>query len=303
MKVLVTGGTGFIGVEVVRQLARQGHQPVLLARDPQSGTSRRLAEEQGSEVRRGNVLHPETLRGAGDGIGAILHLVGIISEVGEQTFERVHVRATENVLDLARAAGVRRYVQMSALGTRSEAKSRYHQTKWQAEELVRRSGLDFTIFRPSLVYGARDHFVNLYAGIIRWSPVVPLLGRSGALFQPIAVEEVARAFVASLEARESIGQNFDLCGPERLTLAQIVDQVLEVMSRKRLKVRIPAPLARMQAAAADWFYPEILGRAAPLNPDQLAMLEEDNVGDPSPAAQAFGLQLEPFRSGIAKYLG
>ena len=119
---------------------------------------------------------------------------------------------------------------MSALGTRPNAASRYHQTKWAAEELVRHSGLDFTIFRPSLIYGPQDQFINLFARIIRLSPVVPLMGNPRARFQPVSVEAVAAAFAGSLGEPKSIGQTYDLCGPEALTLSEIVDQIQAVLA-------------------------------------------------------------------------
>ena len=184
---------------------------------------------------------------------AVIHLVGIISEVGESTFENVHQRGTRNILAAAQQAGVRRFVHMSALGTRPNAASRYHQTKWAAEELVRHSGLDFTIFRPSLIYGPQDQFINLFARIIRLSPVVPLLGSPRARFQPVSVEAVAAAFVRSLGEPKSSGQTYDLCGPEALTLSEIVDQILAVLQRKRLKLQVPLGLARCQAACWSLF--------------------------------------------------
>jgi NADH dehydrogenase len=192
---------------------------------------------------------------------------------------------------------------MSALGTRPNAASRYHQTKWAAEELVRRSGLDFTIFRPSLIYGPQDQFMNLFARIIRLSPVVPLMSNPRARFQPVAVEAVATAFVRSLGEPKSIGQTYDLCGPEALTLSEIVDRLLGVLKRRRLKLQVPLGLARGQAAILEFVFGRLLRKAPPLNRDQLLMLQEDNVGNPQPANDLFGLNPALVREGIARYLG
>jgi NADH dehydrogenase len=191
---------------------------------------------------------------------------------------------------------------MSALGTRPGAVSRYHQTKWAAEQSARDSRLDYTIFRPSLIYGPRDHFVNLFATVTRFSPVVPVLGRAGARFQPVAVETVARAFVQALVTPEAIGKTYDLCGPDTLGLAEILDSIFEAMGRRRLKLRVPALLARTQAALLELVWPGLLGRAPPLNRDQLIMLDEDNRGDPTPANTLFNLAQTPFREGISRYL-
>jgi len=299
MKVFVTGATGFVGEEIVRQLRQAGHSVRMLVRD------KRLDETRGStgeEIHVGNILDADSLRGALTGIDAVIHLVGIISEVGESTFENVHVRGTKNMVAAAQEQGVKRFVHMSALGTRSNAVSRYHRTKWEAEEIVRGSGLEFTIFRPSLIFGPRDRFVNLFAKIIRRSPIAPILGRRDAKFQPVAIETVAGAFVKSLTEVRAVGQTFDLAGPEIFTMSEIIDQILTVMKRKRLKVHIPAAVARIQAAFLEFLFPILLRKAPPLNRDQLIMLQEDNVGNAQPANELFGLKAVRFREGIGRYL-
>ena len=303
MKVLVTGGTGFIGREVVRQLAVAGHKPTLLVRNPKSVAAQEAASDCGGDLRTGDVLRPDTLRSAVQGTEAIVHLVGIIAEVGENTFENTHARATRDLVAAAQSAGVQRFVHMSALGTRPNGRSRYHQTKWAAEQAVRASGLAGTIIRPSLVFGPHDHFVNMYAGIVRRSPVVPLVGRRAALFQPVAVEDVAKAFVQSL-GRDRGGEcaSYDLCGPERFTMDEIVSTILRVMNRKRIRLHIPAGLAWAQAGFLQWFFPKVLRKASPLSRDQLLMLEEDNIGDPGPARRDLGIEGQSFEPGIARYL-
>jgi NADH dehydrogenase len=199
----------------------------------------------------------------------------------------------------AQQAGVRRFVHMSALGTRPNAASRYHQTKWAAEELVRHSGLEWTIFRPSLIYGPQDQFINLFAKIIRLSPVVPLLGNPRARFQPVSVEAVAAAFAGSLGEAKAFGQTYDLCGPEALTLSEIVDQIQAVLGKRRPKLHVPLSLARCQAACMETVYPHLLRKSPPLNRDQLLMLQEDNVGNPQAANELFGLRPAPLRENIA----
>ena len=167
MRVLVTGATGFVGREVLRQLHHQGHSIRILARNLASRQAQEATSRWGAELHRGDVLEPASLEGALNGIEAVIHLVGIISEVGESAFEKVHTRGTQNMVAATRQASIRRFIHMSALGTRPNAASRYHRSKWAAEELVRSSGADFTIFRPSLIYGPEDQFINLFAKIIR----------------------------------------------------------------------------------------------------------------------------------------
>ena len=275
MKVAVTGGTGFVGREVVRRLREATHEVQLLTRATLASTA---------------------------SCAAVIHLVGIISEVGDQTFENVHPRLTEKVTRAAKLAGIRRYVHMSALGTRANAAARYHQTKWAAEEKVRASGLDWTIFRPAIIYGPGDGFVNLFARLAKFSPVVPLIGGGRSKFQPVSVQNVAQSFVSSLlEPRAFLG-TFDLCGDEVLRLRTIVETVLAVTGRQRLKLALPFRVAWAQAALVEWVFARLLGKTPPFNRDQWVMLQEDNVGDGQAANALFELRHEPFAEGIARYL-
>lgn len=302
MKVLVTGGTGFVGRAVLAALTEAGHGVRVLVRRPDSARVRELVGRFGVEPVTGDVLAPERLRAAVSGCEAVIHLVGIISEVGRNTFENAHTEATQNVVAAARAGGVGRLVHMSALGTRPDAVSRYHQTKWAAEEAVRGSELAWTIFRPSLIYGAEDQFTNRFARLARWSPVLPVPGSGRGRLQPVSVEAVALAFVRALGEPAAIGRTFDLCGPERLTFEEVLDAILAATGRRRWKVHVPLGLARGAARVLEGVFPRLLGQGAPLNRDQLVMLQEDNVGDPSPANELFRLPVETFREGLARYL-
>jgi uncharacterized protein YbjT (DUF2867 family) len=302
MKVFVTGASGFVGREILRQLHAAEHSVRILARDRRSLRVHKAEAGHRVEIHPGNVLHAPSLDGAMAGCDAVVHLIGIISEVGESTFENVHRRGTENMVAGARNAGVKRFLHMSALGTRANAVSRYHQSKWAAEEIVRRSGLDFTIFRPSIIYGPEDQFVNLFARMSRFSPVLPVMGSGRGRFQPVPVADVATCFIRALTEPKSIGQTFDLCGAEIFTLAEVLGQILSVTGRKRWKLRLPLSVARWQAALLEFIFPRLLGKPPPLNRDQLVMLEEDNLGNPEPANDLFGLRPIAFREGITRYL-
>ena len=302
MNVLVTGGTGFVGHAVLAKLRAAGHAVRVLVRHPASSRATALASRFGVELANGNVLDSNSVHKALPGCEAVIHLVGIISEVGPNTFHKAHTAATQNVVRAAEQAGVSRYVHMSALGTRPDSASRYHQTKWAAEQAVRGSRLAWTIFRPSLIYGVGDHFVNLFANLARWSPFLPVMGSGQGKLQPVSVEVVAEAFVGALSEPRAIGQTYDLCGPDRLSFLEVLDAILSVVGRRRFKLHLPLPLARVQAAALEFVFPRLLGRAAPLNRDQLIMLAEDNVGDPRPANELFGLSVESFRTGIERQL-
>jgi NADH dehydrogenase len=299
---MVTGATGFVGRAVVGHVHHNGHEVRILARRPDASSARELARAHGAEAVAGDVLEPDSLPPALNGIDAVIHLVGIISEIGRQTFERVHTEGTRHLLVAAKEVGVKRYVQMSALGSRPNAVSRYHRSKWAAEELVRSSGLEWTIFRPSIIYGPEDHLVNLFATMARWFPVLPVLGSGRSTLQPVHVEAVAHCFAAALTEPAAVGKVFDLCGPERFSLNELLDTLLEVMGRHRWKAHVPLPIARLQAALLEWVYPVVFRMAAPLNRDQLIMLQEDNVGDAKPARELFRPPERNFREAIGEYL-
>jgi uncharacterized protein YbjT (DUF2867 family) len=292
MKVVVTGGSGFVGREVVRQLRLAGHSVRVLGRN--------ASPEPGVEWVRGSILDFPNLPTVLVGFDVVIHLVGIISEVGDQTFERVHTSGTANVVQAARTAGVRRMIHMSALGTRPNAVARYHRSKWEAEEAVRRSGLAWTIFRPSLIYGPGDGFVTFFARLARWLPALPIMGPGTHRTQPVAVEDVARCFAAAPASSTTVGQTYDLCGPEAFTFTEVMRMILAAAHRPRGLVHLPLPLARAQAAFLEVVYPTVFGSAPPLNRDQIQMLQEDNVGDPRPAAQVFGFEPRPFAEGLQR---
>jgi len=304
MRLLLTGGTGFVGHAVLDALLAEGHRVRVLARRPLTVRDTGPAGgESPPEVAAGNILDPPSLEKAMAGLEGVVHLVGIISEAGSATFENVHTQGTANVVEAARKSGATRFVHMSALGTRPGAVSRYHRTKWAAEEYIRNSGLAWTIFRPSLIYGPEDHFVNLFARIARYSPIVPVLGSGQARFQPIDVASVASAFARATTCPQAVGQCFDLCGPDRLTLRQIIEETLAALGRRRLLVTVPGPLAQLQAGILRVLVAGLLRKPPPLNRDQLIMLNEDTQGNPRPANQLFGLAPPGFRAGIRAYLG
>lgn len=277
MNLSITGGTGFVGREIVRQAEA-------------AGISVRL-------VPRAALAHPELLTDILDGSHAVIHLVGIIVERGENTFERVHVEATQNILAGTAAAGIRRFIHMSALGTRPEARSQYHQTKWCAEEAVRQSARAWTIFRPSVIYGPEDKSINQLATIIRRAPFVPVLGNGRSLLQPVSVAVVARAFLAALRNDASTGKTYDLCGPTVLSWDELYDRLLELTMRRKPKLHVPMSVARMFAGLMEG-----LPVTPPLTRDQLLMLEEDNTGNAEPAERDLLLEQEPLMNGLARYV-
>ena len=293
--ITVTGATGFVGTEVVRQARAEGLRVQAIVRD--SKRTRAWGEREEVELVCGDVFEAGSLASAFACAKAVVHLVGIIVEHGQNTFERVHTDATRTVVDAAKQAGICRYVHMSALGTRANAQSRYHQTKWAAEEYVRQSGLAWTILRPSVIYGPGDKASNVLARVIRHLPFVPVLGDGNAKIQPISVATVAQAVVGALKNDASVGKTYDLCGPAAFTWNELYDKLLAFHGLRKPKLHLPLSMARLQAAVMEKLLPN-----PPFTRDQLLMIAEDNVGDPQPAARDFRLELETFEQDIALYL-
>lgn len=301
MKVLVTGGTGFVGTHLVNALLRRGHAVTVLARDPRKTVNR---YNHPVAAVTGNVLDSESVARAAAHQDAVVHLVGIIVEKGVQTFDRMHREAVENVLAAATSAGVRRYLHMSAMGSSEDAPSEYSRTKAAGEKAVRASGLDWTIFRPSIVFGYGDGFVGLLAPLVRGNPgFVPVIGNGQNRFQPVAVEDLARAFADALEKPETIGQTYEVGGPDVLTFDQILREIAAAVGKpgKRL-VHFPLWYGRLLARLFEGLARRGVLADPPLTRDQLRSMSRDNVADASATLAAFGGDWKRFGPGIRAYL-
>jgi NADH dehydrogenase len=292
MKIFIAGGTGFVGEYVLEALHKYGHEIRLLVHKRSPRVSGNIVQVEG------DVTRLESFESAADGCDAVINLVGIIREFPLRgvTFERLHVLATTNVLAATHKAGIRRYLQMSALGTRPDAVSCYYKTKFQAEEFVRSSGLDATILRPSLIYGPNDAFINMLAGQLRLAPIMPVIGSGTYRLQPIHVGDVARCFALALEMPETIGQCYDLCGNDRLTYLELLDAVASAMgTSKPLKPRLPLELMKLVVPIMQHI-PRF-----PITMDQMQMLIEENICDGC-WKKTFSFEPRDFRESIREYL-
>lgn len=293
MRIFVTGGTGFVGRETVTKLHAAGHDVRCLVR---KGSEKKLPEMSGIEPVYGDALDVDSLVGAMDGCDAVVHLIGIIREFpGEGvTFDRMHVEATRNIVDLAGKSGVKRYLQMSANGAAETAETGYQTTKWQAEQIVRESGLEWTIFRPSIIIGAESEFVRMLVSIIKSTPLVPVIGNGRYEMQPVTVGQVADSFVRALDLPQTIGRTYHLGGPKPYSYLELLNAVSNALGKGPVRT-IRQPLFLMQPAVKllESFH------GFPITSEQLTMLLQGNVCDPSNWSADFDIEPVDFAEGIA----
>lgn len=248
MNICVLGGTGFVGSELIARLVSEGHWVRVPTRNSARGQHLRVLSTV--QLITANVHDLRTLGQLLAGMDVVINLVGILNESGRATFRAVHVDLAAKLVAAARGAKIRRLLQMSALGAdRERGPSRYLRSKGEAEALIRAAGahLDYTIFHPSVIFGPGDSLTNRFASLLSLSGGLLPLARSQARFAPVYVGDVANAFVRTLEQRESFGETYELCGPEVLTLEQIVRSTAAVAQLPCHISRLPDMVGWLQA--------------------------------------------------------
>jgi len=277
--ICVIGGGGFVGRHIVHQLAARGLRVRVPARDRERVKDLILLPTV--DVVYADVHDPATLDNLVRGAGAVINLVGVLHDGrGNAAFEQAHVELTRKIIAACESNGVKRYLHMSALGADLNGPSRYQQTKGAGEALVRASKLEWTIFRPSVVFGPDDSFLNLFAKLLALTPVM-FLAKPDARFQPVYVEDVANAFVRSFDDRANIGKSFDLCGPRVYTLRELVALTGRLSGRPRLIIGLGDALSYLQAFALECLPVKLMSR------DNLDSMKVDNV---SSAPFPFGIE-------------
>ncbi|MBI4497712.1 MAG: complex I NDUFA9 subunit family protein [Chloroflexi bacterium] len=301
MMVLLTGATGFVGQRVARWLVGMGHQVRCLVRRTADLTN---LQPLRVEIWHGDVTDPASLPGAFAGVDTVVHLVAIIREQPARgiTFQRVNAEGTRHMVAAARQAGVRRFVHMSAIGVRDDPRYPYWHTKWLGEQAVRESGLPSVVLRPSLIFGEGDEFFTTLADLVRkppsglfpLAPMVPVPGRGATRFQPIFVEDVGRCFTHLVTEERFLGQVVTIGGPDLYTYEQMLDLVMETLSRRRLKVHLPLALMRPNV----WLLERLLPHP-PVTTVQLDMFPFDNVAESLDVVErTFGFRPKRLRDEI-----
>ena len=291
-RVCVFGGSGFIGSHIVHLLSARRYLVCVPTR--QRERAKHLILLPTVDVMDANVHDESELSALVRGMDAVINLIGVLHDGRAlRGFEAAHVEFTRKLIAACQRHGVRRYVHMSALGADVNGPSRYQRTKGAAEALVNASGLDWTIFRPSVVFGRGDRFLNMFANLLRMLPVI-FLASPGARFQPVFVEDVATAFVHSLADRSSIGRRYDLCGPRVYTLRELVELVARITGYRRPVIGLGATLSYLQALALELLPVKLMTR------DNYYSMKVDNVSDqPFP----FGIQPAAIEAVVSAYLG
>ena len=270
MKIIVLGGTGFVGRVLLARLASEGHSLTVLSRNLDAHLVRLLPP--GTRLLAGDVYDPEWLKTNFVGADAVINLVGILNEAGDngRGFQRAHVALTKLVIAACQLAGVRRLLQMSSLNA-GRGDSFYLKSRGEAEAAVKASGLDWTIFEPSVIFGVGDGFFCRFAELLKLAPFLPL-AKAGTRFAPVYVGDVVEAMRRALHARNTIGQVYELYGPEVFSLGELVRMTARQLGLKRWVLPLPDALGRLQGLVFD-FVP-----GKPFSSDNYRSLKLDSVG-------------------------
>ena len=290
MLVLVTGGTGFLGQQVVTELLARHHQVRCLVHSP--GGERRLSGKD-VDVHYGSVQDIDSISQAMYGVQSVVHLVGIIRSRRGANFDAVHRRGTANVAEAARDAGAREIIYVSVLGATSDPTYPYLYSKYQGELRVINSGIGYTILRPSVIFGPGDEFLTALAGLVRMGPAVPVIGSGRNRMQPVAVEDVAHCVADSVGNSLVKGKTLNLGGPQRLSYNDLLEEVALAMGKRIRRVHIPTPIVWPLVAMMQGLLPR-----APVTTGQLRMLGIRNVAEGHDIEESFGFTPKPLRGNI-----
>ena len=299
--VTIFGGSGFVGAQVVRALAKRGLRLRVAVRNPGRGYKLRMLGDVGQiEVVQANIRNPASIARALGGAQACVNLVGVLYEAGRQQFQAVHAMGARNIAEAAAATGVGRLVQMSALGADPESSSKYARTKAMGEAAVREVLPGAVILRPSIVFGQEDHFFNRFAAMSTLSPVLPLIGGGASRFQPVFVGDVAGAVASAVVDPATAGKTYELGGPGVYSFKALMQLMERETGRRPFLAPVPFPMASLIGLVGDLVAGII---PPPLTRDQVELLRADNVVSPDAAGLAeLGVQPTALEAILPTYL-
>ncbi|MCM0018978.1 MAG: complex I NDUFA9 subunit family protein [Tagaea sp.] len=297
-RVTVFGGSGFVGRYVVQRLAKRGCVVRACVRDTVAASFLKPMGNVGQIVpmRVSLASDDAALRVAVEGADAVVNLVGILAESGSQTFQALQAEGPGRLAKAAAAAGVSKFVHVSALGADANSKAAYARSKAAGEAGVRMAFADATIFRPSIVIGPEDGFFNRFAQMANWMPGLPLIGGGQTRFQPVYVGDLADGIVAALDNPDAAGRTFEAVGPRAYTFEALMVYLLDQIGKHRGLVPLPWKLAEIQGAILEKLPIKLLTR------DQVEMLKTDNVGTGAPGLEALGVKVHAMEAVAPTWL-
>jgi len=289
-KIIAIIGSGFVGSHIGQCALNAGCEVRLVSRHPKS-------KIHGEELFESDLISGKGLNQSIDGVEVVVNAVGIIKEKGDNTFEAVHHQGVLNIIEACRKAKVKRVIQISALGVSEGQTTPYFATKHKAEQAIISSGLEYVIFRPSVLFGPGDGFVNMLAGIMRRSPIFPIFGYGRYRLQPVSIYNLTEAVVKAFNHGIWDNEIYSVCGPEKLAYIDIIKKIADKLGKKIIMPRIPFGLITPPIKIA-----ELIGIPIPLTSEQLSMLKSENLCENLSYADDFGIKMIRFEDGIAEYL-
>jgi uncharacterized protein YbjT (DUF2867 family) len=299
LKIAVAGGSGFIGRYICKALQTDGHDVVVLGRDPDK--TRRIPQLHGAEARRADVTDPESLRGVLEGAEAVVFSISFPNYPMEQprkglTFDRYERGGVANVLAECDRANVGRFLYISGAGAHPTSDKTWYRAKGRAEEAIKAAGIEYCVIRPSWAYGPEDRALNRFVQIARLSPVIPRPKVGPQLIRPVFVEDVGEAVRLAFATEDAWGRVMEIGGPEVLTMNQVIHTMLKVLGKRRLIVPVPVPLLKLATA------PLVVLPRPPMSPSGIEFATQDGLVDPTELMELLELEPVSLRVGLARYL-
>ena len=293
--ILITGGTGFVGSHLIKRLIDEGHEVRCVIREDSKKIDR--IKGLGAEIVHGDVTDADSLIDACKGIDTIVHLVGIIQEEKGMTFQSIHVDGTRNLVNAAKKNNVKLFYYQSANGADKEGAVAYYRTKAGAEEIVKNSGMDYIIFRPSLIYGDDDEFVLRLKKIIHDAPVIPIIGSGESRLQPVFIDDLIACLIKAITMPQLKNRTFCIAGPEQIRFKDVVIRIADAMQINKPKIHFPVFFMKPAAMIMETFLSK-----PPVTRDQIIMMQGDNICDIKEMKEVFDIEPIAFNDGLRRFL-